>query len=64
MSTTTQSSIDLVRLKEYPVTIPLPSSSVSGFIFTMISVRETLCASSVFGATLGTVERKSLIILL
>ena len=54
MSTTTQSSIDLVKLKEYPVTIPLPSSSVSGFIFMITSVEETLNASLMFGATLGT----------
>ena len=57
MSSTIQWSIDLVRLKEYPVTIPLPSSSVSGFIFMIISVVETLCASSIFGATLGTKKR-------
>ena len=64
MSTTSQCSIDLVKLKEYPVTIPLPSSSVSGFILITISVRETLCASSMFGATLGTIERILLVNLL
>ena len=38
-----------MRLRKYPVTIHLPSSSVTDFIFTIISVRETFCASSMFG---------------
>ena len=59
MSTIAQRSIDLVRLKEYPVTIPLPSSSVIGFIFIIISVGETLSANSMFGATLGTTENQT-----
>ena len=48
----------MVRLKEFLIIIPLPSSNDSGFIFTIALVKEILSARSILGVTLGATEKQ------